>query len=188
MLGSDSALAAAFNLVVERNPELIGVVLLSLRVSLTATGIAFVIGSVLGAALAVFHFPGRVPVLVIVNALLGLPPVVAGLFETPSWEMEGDVMGLFQFIKDAGSKLFGGSAQAATPDALKQTVQSHGFDAGKLNINMDGDKVKLSGQAKTQEEAEKIILSLGNTVGVAEVDTSDLQSSSEKKLSHWSRL
>lgn len=80
MLGSDSALAAAFNLVVERDPELIGVVLLSLRVSLTATGIAFVIGSVLGAALAVFHFPGRVPVLVIVNALLGLPPVVAGLF------------------------------------------------------------------------------------------------------------
>ena len=84
-------------------------------------------------------------------------------------------MGLFQFIKDAGSKLFGGSAQAATPDALKQTVQSHGFDAGKLNINMDGDKVKLSGQAKTQEEAEKIILALGNTVGVAEVDTSDLK-------------
>ena len=84
-------------------------------------------------------------------------------------------MGLFQFIKDAGSKLFGGSAQAATPEAPKQTVQSHGFDAGKLNINMDGDKVKLSGQAKTQEEAEKIILSLGNTVGVAEVDTSDLQ-------------
>lgn len=80
MLGSDSALAAAFNLVVERDPELIGVVLLSLRVSLTATGIAFVIGSGLGAALAVFHFPGRVPVLVIVNALLGLPPVVAGLF------------------------------------------------------------------------------------------------------------
>ena len=80
MLGSDSALAAAFNLVVERDPELIGVVLLSLRVSLTATGIAFVIGSGLGAALAVFHFPGRAPVLVIVNALLGLPPVVAGLF------------------------------------------------------------------------------------------------------------
>lgn len=84
-------------------------------------------------------------------------------------------MGLFQFIKDAGSKLFGGSAQAATPDALKQTMQSHGFDVGKLNINMDGDKVKLSGQAKTQEEAETIILLLGNTVGVAEVDTSDLQ-------------
>ena len=84
-------------------------------------------------------------------------------------------MGLFKFIKDAGAKLFGGGAQAATPDVLKQALESHGFDANKLNINMEGDKVKLSGQAMTQEEAEKIILSLGNTIGVAEVDTSELQ-------------
>ena len=35
--------------------------------------------------------------------------------------------------------------------------------------------MKLSGQAVSQEEAEKIILSLGNTYGVAEVDTSELQ-------------
>jgi nucleoid-associated protein YgaU len=84
-------------------------------------------------------------------------------------------MGLFKFIKDAGAKLFGGSAEAATPDALKQTVEGHGFDSSKLAIDVQGDKVKLSGQAMTQEEAEKVILSLGNTVGVAEVDTSDLQ-------------
>jgi nucleoid-associated protein YgaU len=84
-------------------------------------------------------------------------------------------MGLFKFIKEAGAKLFGGGAQAATPDALKKTVEGHGFDAGKLNIDMQGDRVKLSGQAMTQEEAEKIILSLGNTIGVAEVDTSELQ-------------
>jgi nucleoid-associated protein YgaU len=84
-------------------------------------------------------------------------------------------MGLFKFIKDAGAKLFGGEAQAATPEALKKTVEGHGFDANKLNINIDGDKVKVSGQAMSQEEAEKIILSLGNTVGVAEVDTSDLK-------------
>ena len=84
-------------------------------------------------------------------------------------------MGLFKFIKDAGARLLGGGDQAATPDALKQSVESHGFDAGKLNIDIEGDRVKLSGQTMTQEEAEKIILSLGNTVGVAEVDTSDLQ-------------
>ena len=85
-------------------------------------------------------------------------------------------MGLFKFIKDAGAKIFGGSAAAATPepDALKKTVENHGFDAGKLNIGVQGDRVKLSGQAMTQEEAEKIILSVGNTVGVAEVDTSEL--------------
>ena len=84
-------------------------------------------------------------------------------------------MGLFKFIKDAGAKLFGGGAQAATPDALSKTVESHGFDARKLNIDVQGDKVKLSGQAMSQEEAEKLILSLGNTIGVAEVDTSDLK-------------
>jgi nucleoid-associated protein YgaU len=85
-------------------------------------------------------------------------------------------VGLFKFIKDAGAKLFGGGgAQAATPDALKQTVESHGFDPSKLNIDVQGDRVKLSGQAMSQEEAEKVLLSIGNTIGVAEVDTSELQ-------------
>ena len=84
-------------------------------------------------------------------------------------------MGLFRFIKDAGSKLFGGDAKAATPEALKKEVQGHGFDPNKINIAVEGGKVKLSGQAMTQEEAEKLILSLGNTVGVAEVDTSELK-------------
>jgi nucleoid-associated protein YgaU len=84
-------------------------------------------------------------------------------------------MGLFKFLKEAGAKLLGGKAQAATPDALKQEVDSHGFDSGKLNIDVQGDKVKLGGQAVSQEEAERIILALGNTIGVAEVDTSELQ-------------
>ena len=83
-------------------------------------------------------------------------------------------MGLFKFIKDAGAKLFGGGAQAATAEGLTKEVQGHGFDTGKLGIDVQGDRVKVSGQAMTQEEAEKIILSLGNTVGVAEVDTSEL--------------
>ena len=84
-------------------------------------------------------------------------------------------MGLFKFLKEAGAKLLGGKAQAATPDALKQEVDSHGFDSSKLNIDVQGDKVKLGGQAVSQEEAERIILALGNTIGVAEVDTSELQ-------------
>jgi hypothetical protein len=67
-------------------------------------------------------------------------------------------MGLFKFMKEAGAKLFGaGEAKAATSDALKKELQGHGFDAGKLNIDIKGDKVKLSGQTMTQE-AEKINL------------------------------
>ena len=59
-------------------------------------------------------------------------------------------MGLFKFIKDAGAKLFGGgSAQAATPapqaDALTQAVQGHGFDASKLQVQVEGDRVRVSG-------------------------------------------
>ena len=85
-------------------------------------------------------------------------------------------MGLFKFMKEAGAKLFGGGeAKAATPEALKKEVQGHGFDANKINIAVEGAKVKLSGQAMTQEEAEKLILAVGNTVGVVEVDTSDLK-------------
>lgn len=83
-------------------------------------------------------------------------------------------MGLFQFIKDAGAKLLGLGTSEPSADALKKEVAGHGFDADKLDIEVQGDKVKLSGNAMTQEEAEKIILSLGNTVGVAEVDTSGL--------------
>lgn len=85
-------------------------------------------------------------------------------------------MGLFSFIKEAGAKLFGGSAQAATADVLKKEVQGHGLDTARaVDIKLDGEKAKLSGSVKTQEEAEKIILSVGNTVGVAQVDTSDLK-------------
>jgi nucleoid-associated protein YgaU len=84
-------------------------------------------------------------------------------------------MGLFQFIKDAGAKLFGGGDKAATAEGLQKEVAGHGFDANNLKIEVQGDKVNLSGQAMTQEEAEKIILAIGNTIGVAQVDTSGLQ-------------
>jgi tungstate transport system permease protein len=74
------AFLAAARLVRTGDRELIEVVVLSLRVSLTATAIAAVIGAILGAALAVYRVPGRSGIIVLVNALLGLPPVVVGLF------------------------------------------------------------------------------------------------------------
>ena len=42
-------------------------------------------------------------------------------------------MGLFNFIKEAGAKLLGGGAKAATPEDLKKEVQSHGFDARTMS-------------------------------------------------------
>jgi tungstate transport system permease protein len=69
----------AARLVVGGDPKLVEIVLLSLRVSLTAVVIACVIGLPLGAAVAVSRFAGRRPVIVLLNALMGLPPVVVGL-------------------------------------------------------------------------------------------------------------
>jgi tungstate transport system permease protein len=74
-----SAFAAAFELITQRDAELWAIVGLSLRVSLTATIIACLIGAPLGGLLAVTRFPGRKAVIVLANALLGLPPVVVGL-------------------------------------------------------------------------------------------------------------
>jgi tungstate transport system permease protein len=73
------AFAAALELVLQRDPELLAIVTLSLRVSMTATIIATLVGAPLGALLAVARFPGREATVVLANALLGLPPVVVGL-------------------------------------------------------------------------------------------------------------
>jgi tungstate transport system permease protein len=74
-----SAFHIAFGLIGGFDAELRAVVLLSLRVSLTASACAFLIGAPLGTALAVYRFCGRGAVVVIANTLLGLPPVVVGL-------------------------------------------------------------------------------------------------------------
>src|SRR5436309_1034698 len=73
------ALSAALALLVGLDSRLVEIVLLSLRVSLSAVAIAALLGLPLGAAIAVGRFPGRQAVIVVLNALMGLPPVVVGL-------------------------------------------------------------------------------------------------------------
>jgi nucleoid-associated protein YgaU len=80
-------------------------------------------------------------------------------------------MGLFTFIKSAGEKLFGSSeAKAAEPAALQQEVAKHNLGQD-VQVVVEGDKVKVTGKALSTEEAEKIILALGNTQGVAQVES-----------------
>ena len=69
----------ALQLIAGADPKLIEIVLLSLRVSLSAVAIACAVGLPLGAAIAVGRFPGRHSIIVVLNALMGLPPVVVGL-------------------------------------------------------------------------------------------------------------
>jgi tungstate transport system permease protein len=74
-----TAFATSFDLIGRLDPQLRDIVLLSIEVSLTASVCAFLIGAPMGTALAVYRFSGRSALIVIVNALLGLPPVVVGL-------------------------------------------------------------------------------------------------------------
>lgn len=73
------AFRLAFGLVASANPNLIEIIGLSLRVSLSAVVISCLIGLPLGAAIALARFPGRGAIIVLMNALMGLPPVVVGL-------------------------------------------------------------------------------------------------------------
>ncbi len=73
------AFATALALLFGGDPQLFGIVALSLQVSLAATLIAAAIGLPIGAALALARFPGRQPIVVVLNAMMGLPPVVVGL-------------------------------------------------------------------------------------------------------------
>ena len=73
------AFAAAFGLIVTVDPGLVEIVLRSLAVSAAAVLLASLIGLPLGAAVALFQFPGRRPLAVLLSALMGLPPVVVGL-------------------------------------------------------------------------------------------------------------
>jgi len=71
--------SSVFELLLTADPALFSIVRLSLLVSLSATICAALIGTPLGALIALTRFSGREAVIVVLNALMGLPPVVAGL-------------------------------------------------------------------------------------------------------------
>jgi len=75
----NNAFYVALSLLINFDAALFQIVMLSLQVSLMAVLIAAVLGFPLGAAVALWRFPGRGGVIVMLNALMGLPPVVAGL-------------------------------------------------------------------------------------------------------------
>jgi tungstate transport system permease protein len=70
---------SALELVLSADSALLAIVELSLLVSLSAVALAAVIGVPFGALIALTRFPGREAIIVVLNALMGLPPVVVGL-------------------------------------------------------------------------------------------------------------
>src|SRR5690349_6774367 len=71
--------ASALQLVFGGDPALYSIVALSLYVSLFAVALAALVALPFGAFLALTHFPGRTFIVVVINAFMGLPPVVVGL-------------------------------------------------------------------------------------------------------------
>lgn len=98
-------------------------------------------------------------------------------------------MGLFSFLKDAGSKLFGKGPSASAPSAtstpevdriaeanklksmaLRGVIESLNLPIQQLEIEVQDDTVVVYGQTDSQADREKVILSIGNVDGVATVD------------------
>ena len=79
MQSEHGILAAALGLILSGDADLIEIVGLSLRVTLSAVLLSCAIGLPLGAAVGAWRFPGRGLLAVLLNALMGLPPVVVGL-------------------------------------------------------------------------------------------------------------
>lgn len=94
-------------------------------------------------------------------------------------------MGLFSFIKNAGTKIFGLKtdedkaseaaaeelkAEIAAANRLKETISDLGLNVENLEIQIDDDKASVSGAAYDQATKEKVILVVGNSVGIATVD------------------
>jgi len=80
MLDLSAAFGAALGQIAALDPQLIEIIGLSLKVTMTAVSIATIIGFAVGGVLAVYRFLGRGALAALLNALMGLPPVVAGLF------------------------------------------------------------------------------------------------------------
>ncbi len=84
-------------------------------------------------------------------------------------------MGLIDFVKSAGQKLFGlgpseEEQEASVASKLTQAVADMGFAAENLNITFDDGLATVTGTVESQAVREKIVLVVGNTEGVAQVD------------------
>lgn len=84
-------------------------------------------------------------------------------------------MGIFSFIKNAGAKVFGigktTEEEAAEKSAkLRDAITSLELEVADLEIEVDDDKVTLSGEAADLATKEKVVLVVGNTEGIASVE------------------
>lgn len=78
-------------------------------------------------------------------------------------------MGMFDFIKDAGEKIFK-PGEASKEAAIKQLLRSYGSDYGSVDCEVDGSTVTLTGSVPSVTAREKAVLIAGNIAGIGKVD------------------
>ncbi len=184
-----SGVVQAIALVTRLDPQLLGIVWLSIKVSAVAVLAAAALGLPLGAWLALARFPGRNAVIAILNGMMGLPPVVMGLLVylllsragplgslgllfTPSAMMIAQALLIFPIIA------------ALTRQVIEDAWQEYGEQLTSLNLNR-WQSVKallwdmrftlltavLAGFGRTAAEVGAVMIVGGNIDGVTRVMT-----------------
>jgi tungstate transport system permease protein len=165
------------------------IVALSLEVSLSAVALATLLGLPLGAAVAVGRFPGRHATIVLLNALMGLPPVVAGLLVYLLLSRAGPLGELGLLFTPAAmviaqtvliSPIIAALARQAVEDAWREyeeqlrSLGAHGFGAA-LTLVWDTRfslvTAVLAGLGRASAEVGAVMIVGGNIDGVTRVMT-----------------
>jgi tungstate transport system permease protein len=148
------AFVTAMTLIGRFDSEIMGVVALSLRVSLSASIIAMVIGAPLAGALAIACFRGRQAVIVLVNALLGLPPVVVGL-------------AIYLFLTRSGPLGFAGLLFTPVAMVIAQTILATPIVIALVHRALTtvwsdyGDLLRMDGASKRRVILELFVIGRG---------------------------
>jgi tungstate transport system permease protein len=184
-----TAVMTAFALIAGGDAAVAAIVLLSLQVSLAALALTTLVGLPLGALLAVARFPGRRPLVVALNALMGLPPVVCGLLIYLLLSRSGPLGGLGLLFTPAAMVLAQTVLVAPILAALTRQVleglweeyaeQLRSFGAGPLRavptLLWDGRfalmTVLLAGFGRAVAEVGAVMIVGGNIEGFTRVMT-----------------
>jgi hypothetical protein len=84
-------------------------------------------------------------------------------------------MGLFDFVKSVGKKLGIGDEESPDADALKKELDSYDLGTEKVEVAVEGDKAIVKGEVADQSIFEKVIIAVGNTLGVSKVEAGELK-------------
>ena len=184
-----NALLDAWQLVLSGNSTLLGIVSLSLGISLTAVFLASCIGLPLGAALAITRCPGRNAAVVMVNTSMGLPPVVVGLIVYLALSRSGPLGSLGLLFTPAAmviaqvvlvTPIVAAVARQIVEDLWRQYAELYLFDgAGRVRTicsllwlgRLSLMTAILAGAGRAVAEVGAILIVGGNIAGVTRTMT-----------------